>query len=388
MHKNRFEELNQKFLNNIISEEELQEYLHLLEEHEDLFYHSLDSVQPIDNHHEFDQQQVYKNLLNQVELQSSPKTKRLNYKWISIAATLLIASGIGFYLYSLKDKSLTHKDINVLANVESKEVSNPLHENAAILLADGTEVALEDLSEKGMEHDGVELSKTADDMIKVSFSKSLAQANKAFHEFRTAKGTSYNLQLPDGSKVFLNSGSVFKISAEFNEENRNSELSGEAFFEVAHNPEKPFLVKTKDYQVKVLGTQFNVKSYPTAKQSKTSLLKGSVQVNSSTAALMLKPGEQANGQAGNGIKKVRANFREVLAWRDGYFRFQNASVREIMNDIINWYDIKEVVYEFNSEEHFTGSIVRSRSLHDVLHGMEKISNLKFEIREGRVFVRK
>jgi len=388
VHKNRFEELNQKFLNNIISEEELQEYLQLLEKHEELFYQSLDDVQPIANQHEFDQEQVFQDLLNQVEIQNPPKTKRLHFKWISIAATLLIASGIVYYLYSQKDKSLNNKDVPVLANVKSKVFPQPLHENAAILLADGTEVALEDVSEKGMEHDGVELSKTADDMIKVSFSKSLAHANKSFHEFRTAKGTSYNLQLPDGSKVFLNSGSVFKISAEFNEENRNSELSGEAFFEVAHNPEKPFLVKTKDYQVKVLGTQFNVKSYPTAKQSKTSLLKGSVQVNSSKAALMLKPGEQANGRAGNGIEKVKANFREVLAWRDGYFRFQNASVREIMNDIMNWYNIKDVVYEFNSEEHFTGSIVRSRSLQDVLHGMEKISNLKFEIREGRVFVRK
>ncbi len=326
--------------------------------------------------------------MNQVEIQNPPKTKRLHYKWISIAATLLIASGIVYYLYTQKDKSLNNKDVPVLANVKSKASPQPLHENAAILLADGTEVALEDVSEKGMEHDGVELSKTADDMIKVSFSRSLAHANKSFHEFRTAKGTSYNLQLPDGTKVFLNSGSVFKISAEFNEENRNSELSGEAFFEVAHNPEKPFLVKTKDYQVKVLGTQFNVKSYPTAKQSKTSLLKGSVQVNSSNAVLMLKPGEQANGRAGNGIEKVKANFREVLAWRDGYFRFQNASVREIMNDIMNWYNIQDVVYEFNSEEHFTGSIVRSRSLQDVLHGMEKISNLKFEVREGRVFVRK
>jgi len=388
VHKYRFEELNQKFLNNIISEEELQEYLQLLDQHEELFYQSLDDVQPIAKKHEFDQQQVFQDLLNQVEIQNPPKTKRLHYKWISIAATLLIASGIVYYLYTQKDKSLNNKDVPVLANVKSKASPQPLHENAAILLADGTEVALEDVSEKGMEHDGVELSKTADDMIKVSFSRSLAHANKSFHEFRTAKGTSYNLQLPDGTKVFLNSGSVFKISAEFNEENRNSELSGEAFFEVAHNPEKPFLVKTKDYQVKVLGTQFNVKSYPTAKQSKTSLLKGSVQVNSSNAVLMLKPGEQANGRAGNGIEKVKANFREVLAWRDGYFRFQNASVREIMNDIMNWYNIQDVVYEFNSEEHFTGSIVRSRSLQDVLHGMEKISNLKFEVREGRVFVRK
>src|SRR5690606_29155012 len=179
--------------------------------------------------------------------------------------------------------------------------------------------------------------------------------------------------LPDGTKVFLNSGSIFKISSDFNEQNRKSELSGEAFFEVAHNPQKPFLVKTKDYQVKVLGTQFNVKSYPTSKESRTSLLKGSVQVNSAESNMMLKPGQQAIGQSGNELKMAKANFREVLAWREGYFRFQNASVRDIMNDILNWYDIKDVIYEFNSDEHFTGSIKRSRGLKDVLQSMEKIS---------------
>ena len=386
MHKNRFEELNRKFLNNHISEEELQEYLQLLEENEELFYDTLDTVDPLPNQGEFDQQQVFQDLLNQINLTSSPKTKGLNYTWISIAATLLLVTGIASYIWRNPDKSLENINLTVIPAFENKEQLSI--DPAAIVLANGTQLSLEDVAQEGMEHDGVTLSKTGNDMIKVAISKSLAHRQKAFHEFRTTKGTSHNLQLPDGTKVFLNSGSIFKISSDFNEQNRKSELSGEAFFEVAHNPQKPFLVKTKDYQVKVLGTQFNVKSYPTSKESRTSLLKGSVQVNSPETNMMLKPGQQAIGQSGNELKMAKANFREVLAWREGYFRFQNASVRDIMNDILNWYDIKDVIYEFNSDEHFTGSIKRSRSLKDVLQSMEKISNLKFEIREGRVFVRK
>lgn len=386
MHKNRFEELNIKFLNNLISEDELQEYLQLLEENEDLFYDTLDRFNPIDKHGEFDQPQVFQDLLNQINLTKSPRSKRLNYTWIAIAASILLVSGLALYIWKNPDEPLENNNLTVLPQLENKEQSSMEH--AAILLADGTQLSLDDVAEKGMEHDGIRLSKAENDMIKVAFTKSITHAHKAFHEFRTTKGISYNLQLPDGSKVYLNSGSLFKISADFNEQSRESELSGEAFFEVAHNPQKPFLVKTKDYQVKVLGTQFNVKSYPTSMESRTSLLKGSVQVNSPETNMMLKPGQQAIGQTGNELKMAKANFREVLAWREGYFRFQNASVRDIMNDIINWYDIKDVVYEFNSDEHFTGSIKRSRSIQEVLQGMEKISNLKFEIREGRVFVRK
>jgi len=386
VHKNRFEELNQKFLNNLISKDELQEFLNLLEENEDAFYDSLNGMETLDKE-EFNQQGVFQNILNHEEFPVVPKPKRLNYSWLSLAAALLIISGFVFYTWNSNNNipidKITAKQV---AKVENK--TEPSIDKSAILLADGTHLDLEDIAAQSLNYDGVELSKISDDVIRVAFNKSLNHSTKEFHEFRTPKGTSYNLQLPDGTKVYLNSGSVFKLSADFNGNSRISELIGEAFFDVAHNPQKPFLVQTKDYTVKVLGTQFNLKSYPKSTDTKTSLLKGSVQVNDSYTDLLLVPGEQANGRAGKQLKKSKANFREVLAWREGYFRFSNASVREIMDDIVNWYDIQEVVYENNDQEYFTGSIVRSRSLQDVLKGIEKISNLKFVITEGRVIVRK
>jgi len=385
VHKERFKYLNQKFLNNNISESELTEYINLLEQHEDLFYESLDQLPDIDQETVFNNEQVFQKIIQHEEFQDHAKTKRLvPYKWIAVACSIALVLGFIFYP---KDKA---KDELVLeAPVVQQEITKPSinSTNTAIQLADGTRLDINDIDKQEVSYHGVVLSKINKDLIRVRMDEQHIADPIAFHEFNTPKGTSYSLELPDGSTVQLNSGSSLKLKSDFNKQSREVNLSGEAYFDVAHNKNKPFKVQTKDYQIQVLGTQFNVKSYPQLAQTKTSLVKGSVEVNTAAKALKLIPGEQAKAGKSIQLSKGKANFREDLAWRDGYFRFNNASIKDIMSDISTWYNISDIRYELNTDERFTGSIVRSRSLKEVLTAMEKIANLKFDMKEGRVIVR-
>lgn len=385
MHKERFKYLNQKFLNNNISESELTEYFNLLEQHEDLFYESLDQLPDIDHETEFNNEQVFQKIIQHEEFQDHAKSKRLvPYKWIAVACSIALVLGFIFYPRDNEKEELVLETPTVQQEARIASINNS---NTAIQLADGTRLDINDIDKQEVSYHGVVLSKINKDLIRVRMDEVHISDPIAFHEFNTPKGTSYSLELPDGSTVQLNSGSSLKLKSDFNKQTREVNLSGEAYFDVAHNKNKPFKVQTKDYQIQVLGTQFNVKSYPQLTQTKTSLVKGSVEVNTAAKALKLVPGEQAKAGKSIQLSKGKANFREDLAWRDGYFRFSNASIKDIMSDISTWYNITDIRYELNTDERFTGSIVRSRSLKEVLTAMEKIANLKFDMKEGRVIVR-
>lgn len=385
MHKERFKYLNQKFLNNNISESELTEYFGMLEQHEDLFYESLDQLQDIDQGTGFNKEQVFQKIIQHEGFQDHAKTRRLvPYKWIAVACSIALVLGFIFYPEDNVREGLVHETPMVQQQTRTAGINNG---KTAIQLADGTRLDINDIDKQEVSYHGVVLSKINGDLIRVQMDEQNIANPIAFHEFNTPKGTSYSLELPDGSTVQLNSGSSLKLKSDFNKQTREVSLSGEAYFDVAHNKNKPFKVKTKDYQIQVLGTQFNVKSYPQLTQTKTSLVNGSVEVNTAAKALKLVPGEQARAGKSIQLTKGKANFREDLAWRDGYFRFNNASIEDIMSDISTWYNITDIRYELNTDERFTGSIVRSRSLEEVLTAMEKIADLKFDMKEGRVIVR-
>ncbi|GEM66793.1 iron dicitrate transporter FecR [Sphingobacterium mizutaii NBRC 14946 = DSM 11724] len=385
MHKERFKYLNQKFLNNNISESELTEYFDMLEQHEDLFYESLDQLQDIDQGTGFNKEQVFQKIIQHEGFLDHAKTRRLGpYKWIAVACSIALVLGFIFYPEDNAREGLVHETPMVQQQTRTAGINNG---KTAIQLADGTRLDINDIDKQEVSYHGVVLSKINGDLIRVQMDEQNIANPIAFHEFNTPKGTSYSLELPDGSTVQLNSGSSLKLKSDFNKQTREVSLSGEAYFDVAHNKNKPFKVKTKDYQIQVLGTQFNVKSYPQLTQTKTSLVNGSVEVNTAAKALKLVPGEQARAGKSIQLTKGKANFREDLAWRDGYFRFNNASIEDIMSDISTWYNITDIRYELNTDERFTGSIVRSRSLEEVLTAMEKIADLKFDMKEGRVIVR-
>lgn len=386
MDKTRFKQLAKRYFNDELSAEELKEFLSVLEEQQEDFYEAVDDEIDLEHRTDFDKEAAFARLSSDERFSQPGRIRRLRpYVWTAVACSVLIMLGSLFYF---NQHTIAPQHPGKTASVAGKKQQDADKRHEDIRLADGTQLALAQIGEKEISYDGVMLSRVAHNLYKINIDPRNVPATKGYHEFTTAKGISYSLLLPDGSKVDLNSGSTLRLDPGFNALNRDCELIGEAYFDVKRNEAVAFRVKTRDYDVKVLGTQFNVKSYPQNNYSQTSLVRGNVHVVRELKEVDLLPGDQVRAEKGVLQNKSKANLRNVLAWKEGYFRFTDASIKEIMNDIVNWYDIDDVDYEHASTETFTGSIVRTRSLNDVLQSIEKISNLRFQIKERRVIVRK
>ncbi|SMC40619.1 FecR family protein [Pedobacter africanus] len=203
----------------------------------------------------------------------------------------------------------------------------------------------------------------------------------------------YHVQLADGSKIWLNADSRLKIAASFNDNfARTVGLVGEAYFEVAKSArqwqgkkrKRPFYVLGKRHSIAVLGTCFNVSSYP-AEPAQITLLEGLVEVNSR----ILRPGEQATISRRGGVAVKVVDIEDAVSWRSGYFKFKNEEMESIMNKISRWYDLN-VQYEEESLKHelLSGTVIRYNRITDVLSTLQKNATFKFEINGKRLLVKR
>ncbi|SFW13071.1 FecR family protein [Chitinophaga sancti] len=207
----------------------------------------------------------------------------------------------------------------------------------------------------------------------------------SYNMIRTPKARQFQLQLPDGTTVWLNAGSSLKYPTAFTGKERIVSITGEAFFDVAKDAAHPFVVEVADQvKVQVLGTQFNINAYPDEKQIRATLLQGSIKVNKDAAAVVLQPGQQA--QVNDEITVNRnINTSQVSSWKDGVFNFDDLGVEAVMRQLARWYDI-EVVYEQGiPTNRFYGEIGRNLSLAQVLEGL-KLSGVHFRIEGKRLIV--
>ena len=163
-------------------------------------------------------------------------------------------------------------------------------------------------------------------------------------------------------------------------------LTGEAYFEVTRNKEKPFIVMVGGIRVNVLGTHFNVNAYPEEKAVKTTLLEGSVRINKGNITGLLKPGQQGILDNDKTVVTVsNADIEEVMAWKNGLFQFDGADITTIMEEIARWYDV-DVAYPGKVPMHrFQGKISREAQLSDVLRILE-LSNVKFTVTGKKIIV--
>jgi ferric-dicitrate binding protein FerR (iron transport regulator) len=206
-----------------------------------------------------------------------------------------------------------------------------------------------------------------------------------YNTVTTPRGGQYQLLLADGSKVWLNSASSIRFPVSFTGDARRVEVSGEAYFEVAKNASMPFKVDVAGKnEIEVLGTHFNINSYVDEGSIKTTLLEGSVKVTSlkTQESKLITPGQQAqvntNGQIA--INK-KADLDKVMAWKNGYFNFDGADTRTVMQLLSRWYDV-DVVYEGAiPQREWGGDIEKNLNLSQVLKILEK-NNVHSKL-EGR-----
>ncbi|MBR8535706.1 DUF4974 domain-containing protein [Carboxylicivirga sediminis] len=202
-------------------------------------------------------------------------------------------------------------------------------------------------------------------------------------------GEKSKLELPDGTSVWINSASVLSYNTDYGRDNREVKLDGEAYFEVATNEALPFKVLTKDCEVKVLGTKFNVMAYETAPVTETSLLEGRVDVAlfDGTRA-EIKPGQLAYANSEEGkLQVVEGNIQNIICWKDNVLKLDNTPLSEVIEKLSKWYGVQIELKnsELLAQKRFTFT-VKSESLSELLSIMKLVQPLEYQIKGEQVFI--
>lgn len=297
------------------------------------------------------------------------------------AASVLLFIAAGLYFYTPSGQILSMEE--VVINNGIKPGSN----KAYLTLSDGRRISLTDASNGEVaKQSGISITKNEEGELIYTVIQSDATGPAIYNTFETPKGGQYRVCLPDGTKVWMNAASTLKYPASFATfKERSVSLDGEAYFEVSKDKGKPFLVTTRKQTIKVLGTHFNINAYSDEPDTKTTLLEGSIELSNDKDLKVLKPGEQAETN-GSGISVSTADTDQALAWKNGDFVFEGASLRTIMRQISRWYDV-EVSYEGQiADLKFGGSISRTKNINVVLRNLESTKGVHFKIEGRRILV--
>ena len=325
----------------------------------------------------------------QNELETIPAfAPRLWYQ-LGVAASILLLIVTSLFFYT--NRTPVNKLALKVVEPKKAAVILPGDNKAILTLSDGTKIILEDAKNGILANQaGVSIQKKSDGELLYSFSNSAnsvtqAEDNILYNKIETPIGGKYQVNLPDGSKVWLNSSSSLRFSALFNGDTREVELSGEAYFDVSKNKSKPFRVITKDQIVEVLGTQFNINSYSDEGPIKTTLIEGSVKIIYKDKVVLLSPGQQF--QPKELVSAVlEADTEEVVAWKEGYFVFKNEDIKSIMRKLSRWYNV-EVSYSGDIPEvGFGGNISRSKDISEVLDVLQLTNAIHFKVEGRRITV--
>ncbi len=307
-----------------------------------------------------DQQQSIDALITQF----NAKNKKAYLPLLAIAASILIFLISGIFLITHKQKQQPLV-VNKIPKMKNDAV--PGGNKALLTLANGSTIVLTGAQNgKLANQGGVVINKTADGLISYAGSKQNDAVNSlVYNTASTPRGGQYQFILSDGTKVWLNSSSSIKYPVEFIGNERRVELTGEAYFEVAHNAAKPFRVISNGQTVEVLGTHFNINAYNDESVIKTTLLEGSVKVSSQNASDIIKPGEQSQFSNGNfNVKSVDVD--EAVAWKNGFFYFEDNSIQEVMRQLSRWYDV-DIKYDGQlPARRFSGEISRDVNASQIL----------------------
>ena len=289
-----------------------------------------------------------------------------------VAASVILLLGVGAFLW------INHKQPEEVIVQQPVDVA-PGSEGAILTLADGKQIMLDRVKDSVVALQGGTTARVVNGELVYEGKGSEA----VFNSMSTPKGRQYNLTLPDGTQVWLNSESSIRYPTVFNGKERKVEVIGEAYFSVSKNNKKPFIVNVdRQADIQVLGTEFNVNSYVNEETINTTLLEGSVRVNANKLSQILTPGQQAQIGQDKKIRLVKdVDIDRVIAWKNGYFNFNDADLHEIMRQLERWYDIEVVYAKPVQPVEFRGKLERSLSLSQVLEGLQ-LMQVKFRI-EGR-----
>jgi transmembrane sensor len=291
----------------------------------------------------------------------------LKTAWVRYAAAIIILFGVGAYLWNTQQKEKPLITESKPAPV--KNDISPGSTKATLTLSDGRKVELTPATGT-IEESGTNIQNTNG---RLEYGK----ADKVvFNTMSTPRGGQYQLTLPDGTNVWLNAASSITYPTAFTSNTREVTITGEAYFDVRKNPSKPFIVKTPKEKITVLGTQFNVNAYSDEPVMKITLTQGSVMV----ADKKLKPGQAyVNGSI------TSTNIAHDLAWKNGFFAFEDADINTIMRQLSRWYDVQVKYAEEIPVGEFSGEIGRNLTLSQVMKVLSKV-RINFKIENNTIII--
>lgn len=309
----------------------------------------------------------------------------LKTSWFRYAAAvvLIAATSVTFLVLNSTDE----KELVVSNSQHLQTEIGPGTNKAVLTLGDGSAIVLDEAKNGNLARQGnSKVVKLENGRLAYETERGAAE-EIATNTLSVPRGGQYTLTLSDGTRVWLNAASSIKYPTAFAGAERVVEVTGEAYLEIAKNAKQPFIVRTKGTEILVLGTSFNVNAYADENAVRTTLINGSVKItkSSNAVAAMLLPGQQAEtGGNTDGVKVGTVDTEQVLAWKNGFFSFNNADIKTIMRQLARWYDIN-IVYENGvPAQRFFGEMNRSLTLSQVLKGLE-VTKVNFRL-EGRNLV--
>lgn len=387
-----------RLLNNQCSEVEFEAFLNKIEEdrHREIYAQLIEDTLSKDVVPEQLNEQVQERLNRRLEqiLAGGSRAGSLKihrkyplYKYAAAASVLLMTAVALLFFFSKKRSESVHP----LAST----VIAPGGNKATLTLSDGRQLLLNDLKNGSLaEESGITILKNKDGEL-IYQSRNDARADQVaepgkpqkYNVLETPRGGQYQLILPDGTKVWLNAASTLKFPASFAQlENRMVELQGEAYFEVAKDKFKPFIVNASatadlEERVEVLGTHFNISSYTDELNLKTTLLEGSVRIENQ----LLIPGQQSERNV-RGLKVRKIDVEDAIAWKNGFFVFENDNLDGILKKLSRWYDVEFVYDKALNKVKLIGAVSRDTNLDGVLRMLEKTDKFKFKLQGRRILV--
>lgn len=299
-------------------------------------------------------------------------------KMVRYAAILILPLAVVAYV--LLSTSKPTEPITVVRNQIEEKLSAPVRKQPVLVLNDGSVLQL--AREEGKRE---VTSNATSDGNELVYSKNDSPENRVTVEYHTVmvpKGGEYHVVLADGTKVWFNEETELKYPVVFVGEKREVYLkSGEVYLEVARDEKCPFIVHTGNGDIRVLGTQFNVK-YLTDQKVATTLVKGGVQVKKGNVEVILQPNQQA--VVGEVVSKIPVmdveDVEEIICWKDNMFLFRDVELEQIMDKLAEWYGFT-VFYETpeTKSEKFFVRIDKYAEVNGILEVMSEVSNVKFKI---------
>lgn len=299
-------------------------------------------------------------------------------KFLGIAATLIAVLFASLWFYkSLNSKSQLENKIT-----EIKHDFLPGKEGAVLTFSDGTEIMVDNLGNSG------EIATKDGAIIQIVNGQIIYKSSKhtnstvKINKLSTPKGRRYQLNLADGTKVFLNASTTIIFPTVFDKASREVTITGEAYFEVAKDKKKPFIVKVleKPIEIQVLGTHFNLKAYDADKQQITTLLEGKVKVSNGDNSNTISPYQQIVSTTNQNVKNELSieDMENIMAWKENRFSFNNDKIDRVLIELARWYDFDVKFVGDIPEDTYTGKIDKNLSFKQVL-SILGATKLKYKI---------